>query len=350
VFSRAQARAKKRAIRDRILIPIGTCAALITIFVGLVNFSPVTAAAMERIPGLQQLALFVSFSPSLSEAVDRGFAQPISMEQAIGDNATMRIEHVVVDGWQIHIFYTLDSSVFANMGISVGARATSVVDLPDCCRNPDNSGDCCTNFVTASLFLGDLRYETANSGLRHLIIGFNEPVPPVVLWEGEVLDNDDTEDGIWGRAIGRYAFVIVIDEAVTGQEIYEVNYEFVLEGQRMKVTTVELNPAHTRVNIETDWMTNTKQLQRLVFHMENERGERFGPPAPESGGIINLPAGGDGADGPWRLEDHFLETAFFSESESLTLVITGVEWIGMDWMGPDTVQLEEPIKIRVKIG
>jgi len=66
--------------------------------------------------------------------------------------------------------------------------------------------------------------------------------------------------------------------------------------------------------------------------------------------LDNLPAGGgvDDPDDPWRLEVHYLETAFFSGSESLTLVITGVEWIGMEWFGPDATQLDEPIVIRVK--
>jgi len=30
------------------------------------------------------------------------------------------------------------------------------------------------------------------------------------------------------------------------------------------------------------------------------------------------------------------------------LYITGVEWIGMEWMGADTILLDEPVVIKVK--
>ena len=84
--------------------------------------------------------------------------------------------------------------------------------------------------------------------------------------------------------------------------------------------------------------------------MSNENGERFYPPALSTGGLINLPTGGSGSDGPWRLDTHFLESAFFSGSESLTIYITGVEWIGMEWMGADTILLDEPLMIRIKLN
>jgi len=334
VLAKAQARAKKRkTIRSGFAMPLGTIAALFILFVGLVNLSPAVAAAMVRIPGLQQLTEFVSFSPSLTEAVEQEFVQSLGLEHTI-DDVVMRIEHIIVDGQQLHIFYTLDSPISFNLEISVSARGAEVVEAHE------------DEWIWATLFLG-LNQQIGNGITRKTTIGFDELVPPVVIWEGEVFADNCTE-AFRGRLIGEYSFTIRIDEAFTGQqEVIPVDYEFVLDGQRLTITIVELNPAHTRVNIEADWENNTEQLQRLVFHMVNEWGERFDPPAPEAG-LINLPAGGDGREGPWRMEDHFLETAFFTESEHLTLVITGVEWIGMEWMGTDTVPLETPLEIRIR--
>ena len=325
---------RKRSVRNRIITPIGSITAVFVIFVGLVNVSPAIALAMEKIPGLRQLAEFVSFSSSLTEAVEHEFVQFMGLEQTIGD-VTMRVEHVIVDGQQLHIFYTMKSSVYANMGTSITGYGV--------CEGGRN--------VEAKTILGivnPLLNEKESGDMNHIVIGFEKLVPPVVVWHGQVLYLDDPVGESMYNPIGQYSFIIEIDEIFAVQEIFEVNHEITLDGQRMTITTVELNPAHTRVNIEEEWANNTKHLQRLVFHMINDRGERFDPPTSETGGLINLPAGGAGNDGPWRLGDHFLETAFFSESESLTLVITGVEWIGMKWMGPDSIQLDTLIEIRVK--
>jgi len=229
------------------------------------------------------------------------------------------------------------------------AMALDAVEAAECCTNPTQMNGCCfESIIPVTLILVmNQKPEIVNGEINHVTIGFDEAVPSVVVWEGEIFDNFNVQES-HTRTIGKYSFIINIDEVFSKQEIYEVNESFILDGQQHTITTVELNPAHTRVNIESDWMNNTKHLQRLVFYMINERGERFDPPALGAGGLINLPTGGSGDDGPWRLGTHFLETAFFTESESLTLVITGVEWIGMELFGPDTIWLEEPIEIRVK--
>jgi len=361
VLANAQTRAHKRSVRNRVITPLGTFVAMFVLFAGLVNFSPTVAAAVERIPGLRQLAEFVSFSPSLSAAVEHEFIQPLGLEQIIGDEVTMRVEYVIADGRQVHIFYTLESMDGTNLDLSFTGRGADNVEVAECCINHRIPRECCiTNevYVRLIIALGD-HFESENGRMGVITFGFDEaPVPPFVIWDGEVFEmtrGHDTREPR-NRFIGRYGFVIEIDEAFTGQYIYEVNQDFVIEDQRFTITSVELSPAHTRINIETDWVNNTQQLQRLVFYMINEHGVRFDPPHPRTG-LVNMPAGGyyyeDDIDdaiwmGPWRIEDHFLETAFFTESESLTLVITGVEWNGMQWFGPHPILLDEPIEITVK--
>jgi len=370
VFTKAEARVKKRAIiRNSITVPLTSLLSLFIIFAVLVNISPAVASAMENVPGLRRLAEFVTFSPSFTEAVEHGFVQHVGYEQiisnnhrpgqpkdqnqvnsddvAIQDDLIMRLEYVIVDGQQIHIFFTLDSLFYTNMGLSITGSGAATVDAAECCQYTSIPGDCCRGLKVQAdmiLFRGN---EKVNNELNYITIGFEDLVPPVIIWEGYVLDNNDIV-GSRGRSIGRYFFVIDIDEIFSEQDIFHLHYDFILDGQLHTITTVELNPAHTRVNIESDWMNNTEHLQRLVFYIVNEHGRQFNPPAIASGGIVCLPIGGSGDDGPWRMGPHFLETAFFSESESLTLVITGVEWIGMEWFGPDTIWLEEPIEIRVK--
>jgi len=360
VVKKAQVRALKRTIRNSIIAPLSSCAAVFILFVGLVNFSPVVASAFEQIPALQKLAEFVTFSPSLSDAVEHGHVQSLKLEQVINEDLIMRVEHIILDGRQLHIFYWFESSEYnsiGEIGYSIGGRGTNSDNLPDCCINPAAICDYHDDFVPVTLILANPSDLTIGQ-LQYATIGFDEAVARIVIFEGEVRDISSGADTDINHSLGRYKFVIRVDEIFAGREMIEVYQEFDIAGQYLEITTVELNPIHTRINIESDWVNNTELLQRLVFYMENETGKRFYPPALSSGGLINLPTGNSGygssgfggteEDGPWRLDTHFLESAFFSESKSLTIYITGVEWIGMQWMGADTILLDEPVIIKIK--
>ena len=347
VIKIAQARAVKRTIRNSIIMPFGTCAAAFILFVVLVNFSPLIASAFEQVPGLQKLTEFVTFSPSLSGAVEHGHVQSLEMEQAINEDVIMRVEHVILDGQQLHIFYVFESSVYNNIGYSLGGRGTNADIVPDCCMDPAEICAYHDNFIPVTLVLA-MPLDIKTGQLQYVTIGFDEMVPTTVIFEGSVHDLSSGTDLNTSHLLGRFKFVINVDDIFAQQEIIEVNQGFDIAGQHLKITTVELNPIHTRINIESDWVNNTEVLQRLVFFMENENGELFYPPALSTGGLINLPMGGTDNDGPWRLDTHFLESAFFSKCERLTIYITGIEWIGMEWMGTDTILLDEPIIIKIK--
>jgi hypothetical protein len=335
MLSKAFEREKRRnIIRNRIAIPLSTAAAICIIFTSIVNISPAFASAMEHVPVLRTLAEAVSFSPSLSTVVEHDFLQTERQEQTIEDALTIRLEYVIVDGDQLHIFYTMHSLIDTNFGLGFGGYGT------------DENHE--TFIPIRGVGTMDPQpWEQREDGEFHSItLSFDGPVPPVVIWGGGVRDTG-ADDVFPGRNIGEYSFTIVIDDALTGQKFIDVYQDFIIEDQRFTITTVVLNPAHTRVNIETDWENNTELLRQLYFYMINERGEQFNP---RTAGYVSLPAGGTGYDGPWRIEDHFLETAFFTENENLSLVITGVEWLVDEWSGlrADVIHLDEPIIIQVK--
>ena len=298
----AQARAKKRIVRNYTIMPLCIIAALFALFVGLVNWSPTVAMAMERIPGIQQLVAAVSFSPSLVEAVEQDFIQAMGLEQRIGD-VTMRVEHVIVDGQQLHILFTLESETHSNLNISVGAW------------------DAEEGYMGATRIGSPRLYARESNSIYYVMFEFDDRLPNVVVWAGEVLDMDS--DRVWHEnIIGEYEFILELDAAfVQAGKIITLDYDFVLDGQYLTITTVELNPAHTRINFTSD-ETNTAWLRALWFYMENEHGERFYPS--HRRGIVANPRAG------WEtmaVETHFLESVFFAESESLTMVIEEVIWL-----------------------
>jgi len=185
VFLKAQSRKRKRIIRKVIITPLGSCAAVFLLFVGLVNFSPAIAAAAEQIPGLDRLVEFVSFSPHLTELVERGHVQIVGLEQRVGD-FTLRVEHIIKEGQKLHIFMTLDPPSYDHISFSLSASgATSI-----------------SNTFRRDDFTKDF-YE-----INQVTLGFPSAVPPIVYLYGSVLDFTDNPSG---RSIGRYAFNIYTD-------------------------------------------------------------------------------------------------------------------------------------------
>jgi len=189
VLSKAQMRMRKRIIRKAIITPLGTCAAVFLLFVGLVNFSPAIAAAAEQIPGLNRLVEFVSYSPSLTELVEHGQVQTVGLEQRVGDY-TIRVEHIIQDGQQLHIFLSLDSPAYDYMSNSASASDATSISITFR-RDQD-----------AIEFLD----------LFQVSLGFNMAVPQVVNLSGDVLDyRNNTDDNFTGHSIGRYSFAIPTD-------------------------------------------------------------------------------------------------------------------------------------------
>jgi hypothetical protein len=190
VFLKAQSRKRKRIIRKAIITPLGSCAAVFILFVGLVNFSPAIAAAAEQIPGLQRLLEFVSFSPSLTELVEQGYVQTVGLEQRVGDS-TLRVEHIIKEGKQLHVFMTLDPSAYDHMSISASASgATSI-----------------------SITFRRMQYDAIEfHELIQITLGFDTAVPSVVHLSGDVIDFSNNTDGnSTGRSSGRYSFTIYTD-------------------------------------------------------------------------------------------------------------------------------------------
>jgi len=314
VLARAQERANKRkTVRNCLVMPLGTIAAMFILFVGMVNLSPAMASAMAQIPGLRQLTIAVSFSPSLTEAVEQDLVQTMGLEQTIGD-VTMRIEYLVVDNQQLHIFYTLDSPTFSWLDANIGVSDAEA---------DEDGWEEETGYLISSwgieYRIPQLIYEPGV--LRHLVVGGATPVPPVIYVRGFLQGrvSSDAPCGMCCEGIGRFSFTLELDSALVGQgELITLDYDFVLDGQHLALSTVELNPIQTRVSFAAD-EENTAWLWALGFYLENESGQRF-----DSSAIAkNLRT-----DGRTMMRDtHFLESAFFAESESLTMFIEEVTWI-----------------------
>jgi hypothetical protein len=289
------------------------------VFVLLVNVSMPFAKACGRVPLLRELAAAVAFSPSLSAAVENEYVQPIGLERS--DNGIiMRVEHVIVDQKQLNIFYTLQSQEYFHMDATPSVSGSDGAPL-------------------AGYGLSSGGFGAENGALRQFTLDFIDgDMPGELLFTCKVNDNgSDTRTGpepvrddiLFASAeyaepdfIAAFTFTLRFDPAYTQQgETIALNQDFVLDGQRLTATSVDIYPTHLRLNL-TDDAGNTAWLRALSFYIENEKGKRFEA-------IANGITATGSTDSP-MMTSFRLESAFFSKSKSLTLYITESVWLDKD--------------------
>ena len=294
-------------------------AACFGVFILLVNLSMPFARACGNIPVLRELAKAVSWSPSLSAAVENEYVQPIGQSQTV-NGITATIEYVIVDQKQLNIFFTLNADGYDNLNAGMPRYEPEQV-----CSTIGSSW----NQPPGTLLNFTLDYGEGNVPDGFTITfgvttwvepdGSAAPEAPATSYEDEMLEPVEEEEPDY---LAEFTFDLEFDPQFTARgETVPVDRTFDLDGQSLTVTEVEVYPTHVRVNVADD-PANTAWLKSLEFYLENEDGERF---EPISNGVS---ASGD-PDTPANVSFR-LESPYFARSEHLTLHVTGAEWLDKD--------------------
>lgn len=312
---------RHRAARKRRLwgIPVGSLAACFALFVGLVNAFPTFAAACEDVPVLGALAEAVRFSPSLSAAVENDYVQPVGQSQT-KNGITATVESIIVDQKQVNIFFTLEGegyeSLSAEMPAFSPAQQCSILGS-DFQQKPGTLLDFTLDYVDQDVpegFTMTFSVTGQRAGEQQ-----ETPAAPDRAIEDEMLAPSTEPEA---EILAEFTFDLTFDPQFTAQgEVLEVNETFTLDGQTFTLTEAEVYPTHLRINVEGA-EDNTAWLKGLEFYLENEDGERFDA---VSGGVT---ASGD-TDSP-AMVSYRLESPWFSNSDHLTVHITGAKWLAKE--------------------
>lgn len=315
VEQRVKGRLKSERKQRFFTIPLTSLALCMVLFTVLVNCFPTFAYACGKIPLVKELVELVAFSPSLLEAVENDYVQPIEQEQSI-NGITARIEYLIIDQKQLNIFYSLDSDIYSAMNTSFEIKAA------------DGSMD--------GYSISYSNFGALNKELTYVTVDFIEKdMPGSMLLTLKVWDTGSSikesvavpvEDAMVSdekhaepEYISEFTFALEFDPYFTAQgENIVINETFEIDGQTLILDNAEVYPTHIRIDF-SDIQTNTAWLKDLSFYMVNESNKRFNP---ISGGITATGA----VDSP-MMKSHRLESSFFSNSEELTLYITEVEWL-----------------------
>ncbi|WP_369282334.1 DUF4179 domain-containing protein [Oscillibacter sp. GMB15532] len=316
--TRALKRNGKALRRVRLFgVPVGSLAACFLGFMLLVNLFPPFARACGGVPVLRELARAVSWSPSLSAAVEHDYVQPVGQEQS-KDGITARVEYLIVDQKQLEIFYSLDSDRYEEL------ESDASIKLPD---NSDGYGSSSGSYGTSN---GELRQMTVNFVERDmperltLLLdvyqniyenGGTEPNTREESMEETYFGSHDREPDI----LAAFNFDLSFDPQFTAQgEIVEVGQTFQIDTQTLILERAEIYPTHLRLDFGYV-PENTAWLKGLEFYVENERGERFDP-------VRNgLTASGD--ESSPSTVTYWMDSTYFRKSKELTLYIEQVRWL-----------------------
>lgn len=312
-------RAKKRAARKKLIIrPLTSFAACFAVFVLLVNFCTPVAYACSLVPGLRELAEAVTFSRSLTNAVENEYVQPMDLTQT-DHGITATVEYLIVDQKQVNVFYRLDSQEYdgldASPRIFISDGKSAGYNLTNSSFGADNGElrSFCIDFteddVPESLIL---RLHVSHTGADAMI-----PVAPENV--DDYLFNDVFEEPEY---IVSFDFLLEFDPQFTATgRIYPINQTLDLEGQKITISDMEVYPTHLRLNVQGH-EENTAWLEMLYFYIETNTGEVFDM---ASTGFIATSKGSEPDTKSYRAD-----SPYFYIAKDLKIVITGAQWLRKD--------------------
>ena len=311
---------KKRKRTTQIIVrPVAGLAACFALFVLLVNFCAPVAYACSRVPVLKELAEAVTFSKSLTDAVENEYVQPMDLSQTQND-ITAEVAYLIVDQKQVNVFYRLDSKKYESLEANPEILNSDGVRPASCSYHTTGFG-------------------AENGELRCLSIDFvDNDVPGSLRVKLDVYSNvihpenvapDPAVDEIYSDNpykepdyLAHFDFLLEFDPKFTAAgKVFPVNRTVILDGQAITITDIEVYPTHMRVDI-AESADNTAWLKDLEFYIETDWDMKFDP---VSNGITATGS----ADSP-SMVSYRADSPYFYEANHLKMVITGAQWLRKD--------------------
>ena len=311
---------KKRKHTTRMIFrPVAGMAACFAIFVLLVNFCTPVAYACSLVPGLRELAAAVTFSKSLTDAVENEYVQPMDLTQT-ENGITAEVAYLIVDQKQVNVFYRLDSRQYDQLEADPEVLNADGVRPASCGYHStgfgaENGELRCLNIDFVDENVPDsliIKLKVYTNGIVH------EEVAPDQAVEDIYSDNPYEEPDY----LAQFEFMLEFDPKFTAAgKVFPVNQTVILDGQAITITDIEVYPSHMRVDIAESG-DNTAWLKKLDFYIETDWGMKFDP---VSNGITATGS----ADSP-SMVSYRADSTYFYEAQHLKLVITGVQWLRKD--------------------
>lgn len=327
-LDRAKRKVKRR---NRIIRPLVSLAASFVAFVGLVNYCTPVATAFYQIPIIREMAEAVTFSSSLSNAVNHDYMQTISLTQTNGA-VTATIEYVIVDQHQLNVFFRLNSDTYPHIQGFPTAKPA------------DDEPFFCNYFIQ--------NWGIPNDELQYVTLDFGQDdIPDSLYLELDIVDADRTSrDDLVALAmhnpktpaeegaipedvlpkhveyVAHFEFLLKFNPNFTANnaKVYSIDKTITINGNELTFTTMEVYPTHLNVNV-TESPDNAEWLDGLDFYVLADDGMKYEPPIPglQATGLrdsVNMTS----------TMSFRAESPYFSDSQKFEIVIKAAEWTNKD--------------------
>ncbi len=311
---------RRKARKQFLYQPLMGLAAMFMLFVLSVNLCAPVAMAFSNVPVLKDLTKAVVFSKSLRDAIENEYVQGVDLKQT-KNGVTVEIVSMVVDQERLTVFYRFESDKYKHLISNSKVLDEHGEDQFGMTENEMSHYDC-PNEEIRSVSTSHLLLNTTD---RVWMDSMPEKVVfRMVVWDRQLYgDNNYLPDEIIQKGsehIMTFDFLLDLSpENMAQPVVYEVNQAMEIEGSKLTVNDILVYPTFMRVYVE-DSVENASPLRDLHFYVENEDGERF---YNIEGMSQMIPMD---SDEPVVFEFD-TESPYFTESESLKMVVTGAEWM-----------------------
>lgn len=297
-----------------------------------VNLSVPFAMACKRVPVLKDLAAAVALSPSLKAAVENDFIQYVGQTQTV-NGVTLKLEYLILDQMQINFFYTVSGGEFDNFHVypslsGPNGEGLHGYGLTSGTARPGEMTDFNANFNEGYQVPERFRLTCKVEGRRDYTASAEAPAEAHT---GKLRPDEEP------KIVAEFTFDLALDNRLTGPgETLELDRWIEVDGQRLHLEALEINPTHARLKVSFD-PENTAWCKGLTFTLTDAGGNRYedGSRAGTSG--ILLSTGSDEENGQVH---YYLESPYFAGKGPYTLHIMGAQWLdkGSEWARFDLEQ------------
>ncbi|MFD2656460.1 DUF4179 domain-containing protein [Gracilibacillus thailandensis] len=282
------------------ITPVVTVAIILLSFITIINASPTFAAQVAKYPGMDKLIEFVQFDKGQKAAIENDYFQVIDKSVTQGD-LTLTVDGVIRDENGLVLFYTVSSEKELDRVRLEESLITNVNGRELAYQSKDYSPQ--------DENRGTVEYYT-DDPIRFDDFTFTTEVVGV-----ETLDN-----GVGNQL--RETISIDFHAENTKESIqYQVDETVKIEGQKIHIDSVTIQPLRTTVNLYADPENDMRILAIDDIALVDEKGEEWT-------GIQNgMTASGTIEDENYEV---YLQSNYFEQPESLALTFSKVQAVNRD--------------------
>lgn len=286
-------REKRQVIkrRKKIFGSVAVIALLLLTFITSIRVSPVFANVVASIPGMEKFVELIAMDKGLDAAIQNDYYQEIGVTQTIEDK-TLTIDGVILDETGMNIFYTIDSERPLT-GLRVDYINLKAEGMPEGSFSYGN-------------MMGEEEVYTYKDRIDYQFVElYTSQYQSFELKVAIKLKGEETV----------FSVPFTVPEQVKPSEVYTIDKEVDIAGQKFTIEKVTASPLRVGVKITIDSANPMKILLFEDMRLEDEKGEVWGS-------IQNGTTAFGGKDGE---STFFLQSNYFSKPEKLYLRINKVQ-------------------------